>query len=92
MRITFTCFYLNLILLCVPLFLLFGLEIVCVNFLPTHSESFTVTSISTYIGTTVYLAIYSFFLIIQNTTRKILHALVLILFSNLNLIILCRIN
>ena len=31
MRITFTCFYLNLFLLCVPLFLLFGLEI-CVNF------------------------------------------------------------
>ena len=79
MRITFTCFYLNLFLLCVPLFLLFGLEIVCVNFLPTYSESFTVTSISTYIGTTVYLAIYYFFLIIQSTTRKILHALVLIL-------------
>ena len=32
MRITFTCFYLNLFLLCVPLFLLFGLEIACVNF------------------------------------------------------------
>ena len=79
MRITFTCFYLNLFLLCVSLFLLFGLEIVCVNFLPTYSESFTVTAISTYIGTTVYLAIYYFFLIIQNTTRKILHALVLIL-------------
>ena len=32
MRIIFTCFYLNLFLLCVPLFLLSGLEIACVNF------------------------------------------------------------
>ena len=32
MRITFTCFYLNFVILCVPLFLLFGLEIICGNF------------------------------------------------------------